>query len=264
MPLILTGGLSKAKFDPKALAGIQAGMGLAGIMMETTYLLQAFTPDGDLKWEATAKNRVVTAGLNKLLDATFKTGLTTPAWYIGLVGSGITDGAITASDATLTSASNPFTSGDVGRAIIVRGAGTSGADLVTTIASFTNSGSVELTDNAATTVTGAGVLWDARAADTMASHSPWSESSAYSQSNRPAFTAGSISGGSVDNSGSPASFSINADNTRIFGAFLCDNNTKGGSSGVLYGMAPFASPGSKTVDNGDTLAVTTTLTASAA
>jgi hypothetical protein len=31
------------------------------------------------------ENLVVIAGLNKLLDATFKTGLASPAWYIGLV-----------------------------------------------------------------------------------------------------------------------------------------------------------------------------------
>lgn len=39
-------------------------------------------------WEEEFKNIVVTAGLNKLLDATFKTGLTSPAWYVGFKGSG--------------------------------------------------------------------------------------------------------------------------------------------------------------------------------
>lgn len=41
-----------------------------------------------LKWRDGFKNIVVTVGLNKLLDATFKSGLTTPAWYVGLKGSG--------------------------------------------------------------------------------------------------------------------------------------------------------------------------------
>lgn len=41
-----------------------------------------------LRWEDEFWNIVVTAGLNKLLDATFKTGLTSPAWYVGLKGTG--------------------------------------------------------------------------------------------------------------------------------------------------------------------------------
>lgn len=41
-----------------------------------------------LRWEDSFWNIVVTVGLNKLLDATFKNGLTTPAWYVGLKGTG--------------------------------------------------------------------------------------------------------------------------------------------------------------------------------
>lgn len=41
-----------------------------------------------LRWRDHFHNIVVTVGLNKLLDATFKSGLTTPAWYIGLKGTG--------------------------------------------------------------------------------------------------------------------------------------------------------------------------------
>ncbi len=232
----------------------------AGVAMETRYDVTAHDRFGKFLFKAQAKNRVVTAGLNKLLDATFKTGLASPLWYVGLCGASITDGAITASAAILTSASAPFTSGDVGRAIIVRGAGASGADLVTTILSFTNSGSVTLAANASTTVTGASVIWEARAADTMSSHTPWVESAAYSQANRPAFTPGTISGGSVDNSASQAQFSINANNTVIGGLFLSDNNTISGTTGTLYGMAPF-SVSFRQLNNGDTLSVTATLTA---
>lgn len=42
---------------------------------------------GELVWIDDSGNLVVTAGLNKLLDATFKTGLAAPAWYAGLVGA---------------------------------------------------------------------------------------------------------------------------------------------------------------------------------
>lgn len=41
-----------------------------------------------LKWREEFDNLVVTAGLNKLLDATIKTGLASPAWFGGLKGTG--------------------------------------------------------------------------------------------------------------------------------------------------------------------------------
>lgn len=70
-----------------------------------------------------------------------------------------TDGAITASDNTFTSAGGPggneFTESYVGKTITVSGAGADGADLETTIASFTSATEVELTDAAATTVSDA-------------------------------------------------------------------------------------------------------------
>ena len=67
----------------------------------------------------------------------------------------LTDMAITATDTTLTSASVPFSAGDIGKVVCVNGAGVAGGPLVTTIAAFTDEGSVELADSAATTVTGA-------------------------------------------------------------------------------------------------------------
>lgn len=215
---------------------------------------------GQLLFTERTHNRVVTVGLNILLDSTFKTGVTTPTWFVGIVGPAITDGAITATAAVLTSASNPWTPGDAGRAIIVRGAGAAGADLVTTIQTYNSAGNVTLASNAGTTVAAtAAVLWDARAADTMASHAPWTESAAYSQSTRPAFTPGSISGGSVDNSASQATFTINVNNTLIGGLFLVNNSTISGTSGTLYGMAPF-SVSFRQLNSGDSLAVTATLT----
>lgn len=217
--------------------------------------------DKTLAWEELHCNRVTTVGLNKLLDATFKTGLAAPLWYVGTVGAAISDAAITSGLAVLTSASNPFAASDATRAIIVRGAGAAGADLVTTILTFTNSGSVTLATNAGTTVTAAGALWEARLADTIASHTPWSESTPYSNATRPAFTPGAIAAGSVDNSASKASFTINA-SAFVYGGFLVDDNTKGGSSGTLYGMAPFT-VASRQVLSGDTLNVTVTLAVTA-
>lgn len=72
----------------------------------------------------------------------------------GALGDGIDllDGAITATDATFTSITSAFVAGDVGKVIAVEGAGTAGAYHITTIASFTGAGEVELTDVAVTTV----------------------------------------------------------------------------------------------------------------
>lgn len=156
------------------------------------WLFECFDRDGNLVWRDSFDNLVVTAGLNKLLDATFKTGLAAPAWYVGLV------------------------------------------------------------DNAGFSAYAA--------SDTMASHPGWAESTVYSNANRPTFTPGAISGGSVDNSGSVAVFNINGSAT-IRGGFLCDDNTKGGASGTLYGAGDFAS--ARAVENGFTLNVTVTLTVTA-
>ena len=79
------------------------------------------------------------------------------------------------------------------------------------------------------------------AADTMASHSGWTENVGYSQSTRPAaaFGSASASGGGAGSAGtgtistSATAFSINATGT-IAGAFLTTSNTKSGTTGTLY------------------------------
>src|SRR5271169_3159859 len=60
--------------------------------LRTRYHVECVGKDGVKKWEEDFENLVVTAGLNKVLDAAFKTGLASPAWYVGLV-----DGATTPS-----------------------------------------------------------------------------------------------------------------------------------------------------------------------
>jgi hypothetical protein len=97
-------------------------------------------------------------------------------------------------------------------------------------------------------------------ADTLASHAGWTECTAYSGS-RKAATFGSSSGTttvSLDNSGSPAAFAINATKT-VKGCFLCTASS--GTSGVLYSAGGFTG-GDRSVVNGDTLNVTVTLTQS--
>ena len=93
------------------------------------------------------------------------------------------------------------------------------------------------------------------AADTLPSHAGWTENANYDGS-RKEFVEAAASGQSLDNSGSPATFAINADSQTIAGAFLC--SAASGTSGTLFCAADFAS--SKSADDGDTLEVTYTLT----
>ncbi len=100
------------------------------------------------------------------------------------------------------------------------------------------------------------------AGDTMASHPTWSEIyTQYDETTRPGVTFGAVSGQSVDNSASKATFTFNATIT-IYGAFMVDNNTKNGTTGVLYGVGDFAA--SRAVVDDDILKVTITCTAASA
>lgn len=107
-------------------------------------------------------------------------------------------------------------------------------------------------------ITGPGAGTTIAAADTMSSHAGWTEDTAYSQSTRPACTFGAATTADpsvISNSSSVAVFSING-TTTIAGAFLTSNNTKGGTTGVLFSASDFQSPGDRAVVSGDTLNIT--------
>jgi len=103
----------------------------------------------------------------------------------------------------------------------------------------------------------------AAAGDTMGSHAGWAEVTGYDESARQTWTAGSVSGQSVDNSGSTATFTISSNSTTIGGAFLVSDSTKGGTAGTLYSIGAF-SGGDVTLSSGSTLDVTATFTTSSA
>jgi len=100
------------------------------------------------------------------------------------------------------------------------------------------------------------------AADTMASHAGWTEVTAYDESVRQDATWGTVSSQSVNNSANKAVFTISSDSTTIGGCFLTTVDTKGGSTGTLYGGGAFTS-GDKSLDDDDVLNVTVTATAAA-
>lgn len=160
------------------------------VKISQKYRVECRKADGELRWVEEFENLVVTAGRNKYLDATLKTGLASPAWYVGLKGTGTVDPA-----------------------------------------------------------------------DIMSSHGGWADIVPYSNAARPAWTPGTIASGSVDNSASKAVFNVNAATT-VYGAFICDNSSKSGTTGILLGAGDFGTP--RAVEIGDTLNVTVTcsLTAS--
>jgi hypothetical protein len=94
-----------------------------------------------------------------------------------------TDGAMTSGSAVLACAtSTPFTSADVGKVIMVKGAGASGVTTLTgTISGFTDSGHVTLSVNAATTVSNAVVMWATD--DTAAIQSAINDAVTWAQAN---------------------------------------------------------------------------------
>jgi hypothetical protein len=59
----------------------------------------------------------------------------------------------------------------------------------------------------------------------------------------------------ISNAGSVAVFNIDA-TTVVGGAFLTSDNTKGGTTGILFSAADFQAPGDRSVVSGDVLNVT--------
>ena len=147
------------------------------------YEVECFDKNGVLKWNDEFENIVVTTGRNHYLDATLKTGVSSPLWYVGLKNATV-----------------------------------------------------------------------AVASDTIATKG-FTELVPYSNATRPQFVLGTVANGSVDNSASKAVFNINGTAT-VAGAFIVNNSTKSGTTGILLGAGEFAS--ARSVESGDTLNVQVT------
>jgi hypothetical protein len=113
-------------------------------------------------------------------------------------------------------------------------------------------------------ITGPGSGTTIAAADTLASHSGWTEFTDYSGNRKTATfgTATTADPSVIDNSGSPASFTISGAGGTVAGAFLC--SVASGTSGTLFSASDFQSPGDRVVVSGDTLNVTYTFSLDAA
>lgn len=94
--------------------------------------------------------------------------------------------------------------------------------------------------------------------DTMSSHAGWAESVVYSDANRITWPEDAASGQAITNSVT-ADFTING-SASLRGLFLTSDNTKSGTSGILYATALLGSI--VPVQNTDTLRTTYTVTGS--
>lgn len=82
----------------------------------------------------------------------------------------------------------------------------------------------------------------------------------YDEATLPAFTDGGVSGQSLDNSASPATFTISTNGSSIGGGGLIGTNAKATPAGTVYNAVAFTG-GNKAADDNDTLDVTVTLSA---
>lgn len=217
------------------------------------YSVECVDRAGRKKWSDGFYNRVVTEGLNTLLNRSFDAVAADVNWYVGLIGAGTGTVAVSASSSSVTGTSTAFANGDNGSDIIIVGAGTSGADHKTTVSGNPASATaLTLASNASTTVSGASYAIAPRAADVMNSKS-FNETSPYSNAVRPTWTKnGAASGGAMSNSSAKAAFTVNTSG-RAFGCFLSNNSTKGGTTGLLFGGGLFTI--SRVIESGDTLNV---------
>lgn len=100
------------------------------------------------------------------------------------------------------------------------------------------------------------------AADVMTSHAGWSEVATTNWSNtaRPQWSPGSVSSGAIVNASTVNYNMINSGSLTVYGLFLNSDSTKGGTSGTLFSTAAFTG-GTQAVNNGDTLKITYTMSA---
>ncbi len=187
--------------------------------------LEAFDPHGNWVWTRDADNLVTTVGCNQIITDIFEASAFTAAWYIGLVKSA---SPTFATADTMASHSGWTEEGTTSTDLFPNSSCTASAAPYSCCTS-----SITGTCNTPTAVTTGPV--------------------------RPTLTLGSVSGGSASNSGAVATFVMNSTIT-LYGAYVVDNSTPGGTTGNLYGEATFtAAP----VAAGYSVQVTLTMAATA-
>ena len=160
-----------------------------------------------------------------------------------------------------------FTSGDVGRNITIYSGLAGPATFEGTIISQTGSACVVSSN---LTLNGTGLVWSigpllAPTTDTAASHAGWTAigTAVITNSIWPAWTAGTVASGSVNNSGSPAVITMASSiaTQYLHGLFLTSSSALATSSGTLYSEVAFTT-GALSVGSSYTITDTYTLSLS--
>jgi len=234
---------------------------------------------GDLIWHADAYNLVTRLGIGgtgvasgrSLLDATFSSGSTSPAWFIGIIKQQNTNtGSMSSGTTSITGLTSLTTI--TGQQVTVFNALTGPLNLVTTISAGATGTTQTTVGSATLTATSQPVIFGPTFAttDTGSSHSNWTgiastdvTEGALQALTLPAIGTGSWSTGqdlvSVDNSANKATYTPNA-NYYACGLFIINNSSFTLTGNLLYGEAGFTQ-GALQVQSGGSysLQVTTTL-----
>lgn len=242
--------------------------------------IKAYSKDNsELLWTRKAENLITTIGSEQLLINTFPASGETAisAWYVGLMATADYNatGSMTSGSADLTLGTALPTAMIVGQVVTVVGAGTSGANLVTTISSVTSTTAYVLATAAGTTVSSATVVAGPQLAiaDTSASHAGWVEAttSQVTQTVRASYTVAAVSNvsgnGTKTNGANPAAYTGNTVSWWMSGVFLASSDVIGSTTDTLLSEAPFSSsstpPGAALVQSGTNLQITAVFTMNA-
>jgi hypothetical protein len=159
----LAGEVLSVGSDIQSAGSVVAQSGTTHAMTLTqTYEVECYDKYGNLKWKDVVHNLVPEDGLTKYLDATLKTGLASPAWYVFLVtgpGSGTTyaDTDVLATHAGWTEDNTSYTGNrpafTTSAAITCTGSGSCSLTNAASKASFT----IDSTCSGGCTIAGAGL-----------------------------------------------------------------------------------------------------------
>ncbi len=223
---------------------IRTGLGLS-VKAETLYHFRCWSPDRTrLYWEERFPNLVTAVGCEYLLRRGLL-GQTLPAFNDGTLdgnhGRRYPDGrrtprAWTTGTKAVGDVCQPTAPGANGRMFVCIVAGASAGSEP----SWPTSAGASVTDGAVTWYEASALYIGLKASgapastDRMDSHPSWSEITAYSEAARQAWLPAAATSGSTNNAASVASYTFAAANT-VFGGFMTDFATKGGTAGLLYG-----------------------------
>lgn len=232
------------------------------------FKVEAWKPNGDLRWRQLVPNGVTNVGYNLMLDSTFRSDQITPIvlWYIGLISNqsytALAAGDTMSSHTGWTEDSTHYTPVTFGAAVDNAGGYSAGATTMTidgiaqTIPVGTPMSVVGATGTyKVLSSVGGATPTSITFSPALVSGGGVADNAVITFGNgRPIWTPSAAASKIIVNA-SPANFPINQDTTVLKGIFVVSDPTLGGSNGSLWSTGLFPS-GDQTLYNLDTLKVT--------